>query len=354
MHVFISYSHDDLDFAQNVRHELERRKIPTWIDELTPAGDDWREEIDTALRGAFAVVLVVTPSAMQSLYVTYEWAFALGAGIAVVPLLRSRTDFHPRIDRAHYLDFTTRARPWDQLAERLHAVREQRSPVTDDNLHDALTSRQATQRLAAVRLLRRLNDPAKLPMLESILFPAESGVNYAPEVRKAAVEAVGNLGEVGLPLLIRALDHRDRGVRYETGSRLVALGEAAVPALIEVLASGGVDARVRVTWVLGEIGSAEAVEALIARLTDRDHLPTYRKRVCDGAADALIAIGTPKALEHAAAYWESQLTSKRKHWQKDAPLSDYAAEKLLLIDTPAARRAVNRWRKEQNKADGDA
>ncbi|MBK8022047.1 MAG: toll/interleukin-1 receptor domain-containing protein [Chloroflexi bacterium] len=78
MHVFISYSHEDLDFAQNVKHELERRRIPVWIDELTPAGDDWRQDIEEALRRAYSLVLIITPDAMESQYVTYEWAFALG------------------------------------------------------------------------------------------------------------------------------------------------------------------------------------------------------------------------------------------------------------------------------------
>ncbi len=356
MHVFISYSHDDLEFAENVRHELERRGFTVWIDELTPAGDDWRQDIEDALRAAFAVVVILTPMSTASLYVTYEWSFALGAGITVIPLLRKDTDFHPRIDRAQYLDFTsTKNRPWVALADRLTSERDRRHnvpptrTVSPDDLGEALRSRQADTRANAVRMLRRIDDPTALPLLESLLFPGDNGARYTPDIRKAAVEALGNLGDEALPLLIRALAHTDKNVRFDVAPRLIALGDMAVPSLLTVLRTGGVDARVRVTYILGDIGSRDAVPALIERLDDREHTPTFRKRVCDGAADALMTIATPEAHKAAGAYWELQLTSKRKHWQKDIALSDYAAEQLSAVDTPAARRAVARWREQADR-----
>lgn len=357
MHVFISYAHEDVEFAENVRHELEKGGLAVWIDELTPIGDDWRQDIEDALRAAFALVLIVTPASTQSLYVTYEWSFALGAGVLVLPVLRAETEFHPRIDRAQYLDFTNlRHRPWATLIKRLTDERDRRQvavpslPRLDgEQIIEALRSRQADTRAAAIKMLRRVNDPAALPLLEGVLFPEEAQVRYTPEIRKAAMEALGNLGETALPVLIRCLSHSDKNVRFDVGPKLIALGDAAVPDLLRVLEEGGTEARVRVTWVLGDIGSPDAVPALIAHLEDRDHTPTYRKRVSDGAADALIAIGTPAARRAAAAYWEAHLTSKRKHWGKDVPLSDYAAERLLLADTPEAHRAVARWREQSDK-----
>lgn len=347
MHVFISYSHDDVDFAQNVKHELERRKLPVWIDELTPAGDDWRTDIEDALRGSFALVLIMTPNAFESRYVTYEWAFALGANIPVIPILRKKTEFHPRLERLQHLDFTTSNRPWDDLAEGLQAVRDQRTPVTTGSLAESLHSRQSETRNAAIRMLRKLNTPDSIPLIESILFPSSPDQRFTSEVRKVAVDALGNMGDVGLEPLVRAMSHADRSVRFNTGPKIVALGTIAVPALLQLLDAGDVDVRVRTTWVLGEIGSPLAVEKLVGKLEDKDHMPTYRKRVCDGAADALIAIATADALDHAAVYWETQLVSKRKHWSGDSRVSDYAAEKLIHIDTPAARSALERWKRDQ-------
>ena len=63
----------------------------------------------------------MTPAAKASEYVTYEWAFAWGAGIKVIPILLKETELHPRLETLQNLDFTNRnARPWDALIELLH------------------------------------------------------------------------------------------------------------------------------------------------------------------------------------------------------------------------------------------
>jgi TIR domain len=58
---------------------------------------DWRREIDDALRNSHIVLVLVTRIARQSEYVTYEWAFALGAGVKVVPIVVDKQALHPRL-----------------------------------------------------------------------------------------------------------------------------------------------------------------------------------------------------------------------------------------------------------------
>ncbi|MFC1959833.1 toll/interleukin-1 receptor domain-containing protein, partial [Chloroflexota bacterium] len=57
-HVFISYSHKDSDFVFGaLKPRLEEHAFEVWVDtERLKAGDDWREEIDHAIRSAFAMV----------------------------------------------------------------------------------------------------------------------------------------------------------------------------------------------------------------------------------------------------------------------------------------------------------
>ncbi|MBK8022048.1 MAG: HEAT repeat domain-containing protein [Chloroflexi bacterium] len=273
----------------------------------------------------------------------------------MVPLLRKKGDIHARLNGMQHLDFTSsKNRPWDELAERLNAMQEQRAPVSTGNLEEALRSRQGETRAAAIRLLRKLTDRESLGLVEGLLFPENHGVRYTSDVRKAAVDALGNMGEAALRPLLRTLVHTDKSIRYLAASKVAALGDVAVPDLLKILESTDIDARLRATWILGEIGSPAAVDALVRRLSDRDSMPTYRKRVCDGAADALITIGTPEALKQATGYWESQLTSKRKHWSKDHDmrLSDYAAERLLDINTPESKKALEKWRRDQDKEQG--
>src|SRR5437764_14170014 len=115
-HVFISFKHEDLDFAENVISRLEKVGFSTWADDKLRAGDDWRTTIDLAIKNAFALVVIMTPEAKASEYVTYEWAFAWGAGVKVIPVLLRPTELHPRLEALQYLDFTSRlVRPWDAL-----------------------------------------------------------------------------------------------------------------------------------------------------------------------------------------------------------------------------------------------
>ncbi|MBA2681776.1 MAG: TIR domain-containing protein [Ktedonobacteraceae bacterium] len=116
-HVFISYKHEDSDFAENLIHRVENAGFKTWVDsDKLAAGEDWRTGIDESIRNAFALIVIMTPEAKASEYVTYEWAFAWGAGVKVIPILHKSTQLHPRLEALQHLDFTSRTnRPWDKL-----------------------------------------------------------------------------------------------------------------------------------------------------------------------------------------------------------------------------------------------
>ena len=116
-HLFISYKHEDSDFAEILINRVEKAGFKTWVDsdKLAP-GEDWRNGIDESIKNAFALIVIMSPEAKASEYVTYEWAFARGAGIKVIPVLYKSTQLHPRLEALQYLDFTIRTnRPWDTL-----------------------------------------------------------------------------------------------------------------------------------------------------------------------------------------------------------------------------------------------
>ncbi len=123
--VFISHKHSDSDFAENLANKLKAAGFEGWIDnEGIPSGEDWRQSIDDAIRSSFALIVIMTPEAKASEYVTYEWAFAIGIGITVIPVMLKNTDPHPRLETLQFLDFTNRnTRPWDKLVRRLKEVR---------------------------------------------------------------------------------------------------------------------------------------------------------------------------------------------------------------------------------------
>jgi hypothetical protein len=118
---FISHAKEDGDFAENLKFRLEKEGFIGWIDiDVLEAGVDWRKEIDDAILKSRGLILVLSPDSKASEYVTYEWAFALGSGRSLVPLMLKDTPVHPRLEIFQYLDFTNRrARPWDKLFSRL-------------------------------------------------------------------------------------------------------------------------------------------------------------------------------------------------------------------------------------------
>ena len=192
MHVFISYSHANGDFAENMRTRLERSGFNVWTDEdRLLAGEDWRNGIDQAIRSACALVVVMTPSAKASEYVTYEWAFAWGIGIKVIPVLLESTPLHPRLEALQYLDFTIRSgRPWDKLIARLKDVSVggiEAVPVIVQNALANLDNVDGNIRAQAFKILAAMQLPVARDRVVTALKHPMS------DVRIAAARALGDI-----------------------------------------------------------------------------------------------------------------------------------------------------------------
>lgn len=126
-HVFVSYSRLDAEFVEALRDRLMDGGFEVWTDSVVRPGNDWRQEIDDAIRSAFVMLVVVTPASKSSEYVTYEWAFALGLGVRVVPLIVEPTELHSRLQFLQHIDMThwqDEAAPWDRLLEGLAQIKD--------------------------------------------------------------------------------------------------------------------------------------------------------------------------------------------------------------------------------------
>ncbi|MGB9180588.1 MAG: toll/interleukin-1 receptor domain-containing protein [Pyrinomonadaceae bacterium] len=138
---FISHAKEDGDFAENLKFRLDKKGLLGCIDiDILEAGVDWRKEIDEAILASHAVILILSPDSKTSEYVTYEWAFALGSGLRIVPLMLKDTPIHPRLEVFQYMDFTNRrSRPWNRLLNLLREI--------IDTEHVPNQSVQATQEI---------------------------------------------------------------------------------------------------------------------------------------------------------------------------------------------------------------
>jgi hypothetical protein len=104
--------------------KLEKENIQVWKDtNLIDPGTEWRHEIDQGLLDCDIVIVLLNQLSINSPYVTYEWAFALGNGKTIIPMLTEDCKIHPRIEVLQYLDFRGSNRPWDKLIEEIKKIK---------------------------------------------------------------------------------------------------------------------------------------------------------------------------------------------------------------------------------------
>jgi len=118
---FMSYASEDAVFTDLASMKLKEAGVDVWADYgAVRAGDEWRDAIDKGISSSDVLLVMLTPSSCASPYVTYEWAFALGRGIKVIPLLLADCKIHPRLAVLQYLDFRNpRTGPWEVLAREI-------------------------------------------------------------------------------------------------------------------------------------------------------------------------------------------------------------------------------------------
>lgn len=102
--VFISYKSEQIELAQDFAEKIKAAGFTVWMDSDIRVGTEWREEIDVAISNSIALVVIMTPEANESKYVAYEWAFAYGTGVRVIPILYIEPkDLHPRLRTLQYV-----------------------------------------------------------------------------------------------------------------------------------------------------------------------------------------------------------------------------------------------------------
>ncbi len=91
-YVFISYSRENADVARDIADRLVRARIGVWIDERNlRAGDRFEPAIEAAVGCASCVLVLCSPSALRSEWVTRESALALERGTPTMPILLEGT-----------------------------------------------------------------------------------------------------------------------------------------------------------------------------------------------------------------------------------------------------------------------
>jgi hypothetical protein len=88
LNVFISYSRDDLAFADQLRAALLAYDFAVTIDrESITSGEDWKQRLGVLIRDADTIVFVLSPSSARSPVCAWEATEAVSLGKRIIPIL---------------------------------------------------------------------------------------------------------------------------------------------------------------------------------------------------------------------------------------------------------------------------
>lgn len=86
--IFLSYSHQDGQEACDHFDQSFPAALAHWRDRTKlSAGDDWKQKAGDTIRKCDAVIAFITPSAVTSAAVKWEWETALSLGKRLIPLV---------------------------------------------------------------------------------------------------------------------------------------------------------------------------------------------------------------------------------------------------------------------------
>jgi len=186
-YVFLSYSHKDEEMMREIKEELTDEGIEVWSDdELEWGTPSWERDVKDAIRGAAAMVVLLSPNANDSIWVGRELSMAELLNIKIYPILIAGTEEQSlplRLVNHQYLRYDD-----EDFLEELKKLRSKlRRNITMAKssqeekvpLREAETELQAekyTERYGAVQDLVRLNDDRAVPHLIEALRSGELSV----------------------------------------------------------------------------------------------------------------------------------------------------------------------------------
>ena len=118
MKVFVSHSHADSELAARVSKALRNEGLDVWDPDLNLLpGDNWAAEVARALEESDAMVVLLTPDAINSPWVKREMEYALGAKRYSNRLIPVAIGDRERIP-VHDVPWIVRRMPWVELEDR--------------------------------------------------------------------------------------------------------------------------------------------------------------------------------------------------------------------------------------------
>ncbi|MFD1615192.1 toll/interleukin-1 receptor domain-containing protein [Gelatiniphilus marinus] len=105
--IFVSYSSKDRPFAIGLVKELQSLGVNVWIDQLgIGLGENWDDAIEEALEKSGTLMLILSPTSVESPNVQDEVSIAINTKKKMVPILIEECKLPMRWQRRQYADLT--------------------------------------------------------------------------------------------------------------------------------------------------------------------------------------------------------------------------------------------------------
>lgn len=103
-HIFISYNHQDSEYARKLADSLRKRGFEVWIDDVIEYGSEWPLELQEHLDNCEMLVVIMTPASFQSRWVQNELNRAMRKNKPVFPLLLEGDEPWLSVEATQYTD----------------------------------------------------------------------------------------------------------------------------------------------------------------------------------------------------------------------------------------------------------
>ncbi len=142
--------------------------------------------------------------------------------------------------------------------------------------------------------------------VDSLFIIASSGEIRYRDMVQPAIDSIAAMGEAAVPRMIEKYDTQDARERHTVSKILEKIGSPAVPYLLEALSIDDTEKVSRICYTLGNIKDSSAVEGIIG-VCDNDDW-----RVRSSAIGALGKIGDSRANETVTVYLADTVETVRK------------------------------------------
>ena len=117
--VFVSYAHDDSDFAQRLLASLDDAEVSWWMDSADIAsGEAFALKIKESITSANAVVVLVSPRSINDQWIQFEVgaAWALGKRVILILVGGADSEFTLPVWFSGFAFLDARNRPMQDVA----------------------------------------------------------------------------------------------------------------------------------------------------------------------------------------------------------------------------------------------